>query len=248
MKNVLALLLIAVLAFLTMTYVMDNNIIPDYGETRLDQTVSGAYVTQSVTEKNNDVSFGRSDNLELGSANAVTNIVLGYRAFDTLGEVTVLFIAALGVSLLLGSSENFAKRSKSGFILKVGSKIILPIVIIVGVYIITHGHLSPGGGFQGGAMIAAALLLMAISDPQFIPSIKQFKLLEGLSGTIFIILGLVGISVSGYFLSNYMDTGMIGTLASAGIIPILYMFIGLKVGSELISIITDFLREEAECD
>ena len=248
MKKVLALLLIAVLAFLTMTYVMDNNIIPDYGETRLDQTVSGAYVTQSVTEKNNDVSFGRSDNLELGSANAVTNIVLGYRAFDTLGEVTVLFIAALGVSLLLGSSENFAKRSKSGFILKVGSKIILPIVIIVGVYIITHGHLSPGGGFQGGAMIAAALLLMAISDPQFIPSIKQFKLLEGLSGTIFIILGLVGISVSGYFLSNYMDTGMIGTLASAGIIPILYMFIGLKVGSELISIITDFLREEAECD
>lgn len=248
MKNVLALLLIAVLAFLTMTYVMDNNIIPDYGETRLDQTVSGAYVTQSVTEKNNDVSFGRSDNLETGSANAVTSIVLEYRAFDTLGEVTVLFIAALGVSLLLSGSEHFAKRSKSGFILKVGSKIILPIVIIVGVYIITHGHLSPGGGFQGGAMIAAALLLMAISDPQFIPSIKQFKLLEGLSGTIFIILGLVGISVSGYFLSNYMDTGMIGTLASAGIIPILYMFIGLKVGSELISIITDFLREEAECD
>jgi len=248
MKNVLALLLIAVLAFLTMTYVIDNNLIPEYGEARLDQTVSGAYVTQSVTEKNDNVSFGRSDNLELGSANAVTNIVLGYRAFDTLGEVTVLFVAALGVSLLLSSSEGFAKRSKSGFILKVGSKIILPIVIIVGVYIITHGHLSPGGGFQGGAMIAAALLLMAISDPQFIPSIKQFKLLEGLSGTIFIILGLVGISVSGYFLSNYMDTGIIGTLTSAGIIPVLYMFIGLKVGSELISIITDFLREEAECD
>ena len=76
----------------------------------------------------------------------------------------------------------------------------------------------------------------------------NFKILEGLSGTAFIIIGLIGIQATGYFLSNYMSTGMIGDLVSAGTLPILYVFIGLKVGSELTNIIADFVGKEAKLD
>lgn len=235
MKKVLALLLIAITIFFLVTIVIENDLLTPYGEAE-QTTVSERYVSQ---DKN--ASFG-DKNLESGSANAVTGVVVFYRSFDTLGEVTVLFIASLGVSLIIGSSS-FFKRSKSGFILKTGSQYILPIILIVGFYIITHGHLSPGGGFQGGAMIASGILLMALSDPNFIPEIKSFKFIEGFSGSMYITIGLIGFVSTGYFLSNFIDTGQVGQLFSAGIIPIIYVFIGLKVGTELTSIISDFFKE-----
>lgn len=246
MKKVLALTLIALLAFLLITVVVENDLVQPYGDAKMSE-VSDKYINQSVTE-NASVKFDESKDLETGSANAVTSIVVEYRSFDTLGEVTVLFISALGVSLIIGSSGTFFKRSKSGFILKTGSRVILPLLIIVGFYVITHGHLSPGGGFQGSAMIASSILLMSLSDPDFFPEIKAFKLLEGFSGTMYIIIGLLGLVFSNYFLENFMNTGTVGELFSAGIIPIIYVFIGLKVGAELTSIITDFLKKEAQYD
>lgn len=245
MKKVLALLLLATLAFMTITLVVDNNLLPDFGETKVENSVSDAYIKQNTMGENQAVEYGKSLNLEIGSANAVTGIVTGYRSFDTLGEVTVLFISALGVSLMIGTNDPWMKRSQSGFILRVGSKAILPILMIVGVYIITHGHLSPGGGFQGGAMIASAMLLVSLSDHDFMPKIKAFKILEGLSGTIYIVIGLVGMILMGHFLQNIDQTGTIGELFSAGLIPVVYLFIGLKVGSELTGIISDFMKKEA---
>lgn len=244
MKKILALLLLAALAFTVITFVVENDLLMDYGHSSLEGRVSEKYVSQG----SKDIEFGQSENLLTGSANAVTSVVTGFRSFDTLGEVTVLFVSALGVSLLVGTSADFIKKEKSGFILRVGSKAILPIIIIVGFYVITHGHLSPGGGFQGGAMIASAMLLMALSDDNFMPNIKGFKLLEGLSGTAYITVGLLGMVFAGFFLENFMDTGVIGELFSAGVIPIVYLFIGLKVGAELTSIITDFFKKEAQYD
>jgi multicomponent Na+:H+ antiporter subunit B len=232
MKKVLSLLLLATLAFITIALVVEGNLLPNYGEASIEERVSKTYIT--------------SDNLETGSANAVTSIVTGFRSFDTLGEVTVLFVSALGVSLLVGTSAQFAQKEKSGFILRVGSKAIMPIIMVVAFYVITHGHLSPGGGFQGGAMIASAMLLMALSDEEFMPNVKGFKLLEGFAGTAYVVIGLLGIILSGYFLENFLGTGVVGQLFSAGVIPIVYLFIGLKVGAELTGIITDFFKKEAQ--
>lgn len=248
MKRFLALILLLLLTFFFYQYVNDHKIVKPYGQTTPNNSVSDVYVSQSVTKDQKIITYGKTSHLELGAANAVTNIVLGYRAFDTLGEVTVLFVSALGVSMIISSGGGFMTRSSSGFILRVGSKMILPLILIVGVYVITHGHLTPGGGFQGGAMIATAMLLMSLSDPKFFPSIRNFKILEGLSGTAFIVIGLIGISTRGYFLSNFMDTDTIGNLFSAGTLPILYIFIGLKVGSELTNIIADFVGKEAKLD
>jgi multicomponent Na+:H+ antiporter subunit B len=233
MKKVLAIVLLGLLIFLVMN--MELSLTP-YGEKELS-IVSDQYVSQG-----SDVELG-DKNAETGSANAVTSIVTDYRSFDTLGEVTVLFVSALGVSLITGVSSKFM-TSKSGYIQRVGSKVILPLLMIVGLYVITHGHLSPGGGFQGGAMIASAFLLAALSDETFIPEIKAVKLLEGVSGTIYVLIGLFGLLTTNYFLNNFLDTGVVGELFSAGIIPIIYLFIGLKVGSELTGILSDYMKEE----
>lgn len=245
MKKVLALLLLAALTFMIITIVVEENLLADYGMNQIEDRVSNTYIKQNTQGDNTEVNFGESKDLETGSANAVTGIVTDYRSFDTLGEVTVLFVSALGISLLIGTSSSWINRSESGFILKAGSKVILPLLLIVGVYVITHGHLSPGGGFQGGAMIASAMLLMAISDHEFMPKIKVFKLLEGMAGTAYIVTGLVGMAVLGHFLQNIDQTGLVGELFSAGLIPLVYLFIGLKVGSELTGIITDFMKKEA---
>ena len=82
----------------------------EYGEVDLDQRVSGSFIDKNVTGENDEVVFGESRDLEDGSANYVTSVVVNYRSFDTLGEVTVLFIAAFGVGLLLSG-----KRKKQAF-------------------------------------------------------------------------------------------------------------------------------------
>ncbi len=253
MKKILALLLVCTFSYLAFNMVSQNNLIADYGNANTHTSVSSNYIDKSVQDASNKSPqssteakiFGSTSNAETGSANMVTSIVVNYRSFDTLGEVTVLFISALGVSLLVGSTGQYIERSESGFILKTATRLLAPLLLIVGIYVITHGHLTPGGGFQGGSMIASAVLLLFMSDHTFVPNMRKFKLLEGLSGSIYIVLGLSGMVLTGFFLKNFIATGTIGNLMSGGLVPIIYLFIGLKVGSELTSILSDFLKEEA---
>lgn len=133
--------------------------------------------------------FGRDDNpnnnevvekynaeglKDTGAINNVAGMILDYRAFDTLGESHVLFIAACCVMILLRTDsksekgrENRAKSEendrlyepKNDKILQVSARILVPVIILFGIYVILNGHLSPGGGFSGGAIIGAGLIL-----------------------------------------------------------------------------------------
>lgn len=190
------------------------------------------------------VVYGETKNAETGSANMVTSVVVNYRSFDTLGEVTVLFIAAFGVGLLLSGKRRQQAAYEPNFILKHGARIVFGIMTIFGVYVFTHGHLTPGGGFPGGSIIAAAILLLYVSDNEFQAKIRAFKVLEGAAGSLYVIAGLLGLVIGGYFLQNFLPTGVVGDLLSAGVIPIVYILIGLKVGSELSGVIAGFATEE----
>jgi len=241
MKKVLALVLLSLVAFLLIRWVQEAKVMVPYGEANYQDRVSKSYSQSDGKDLDWD-----QKHTETGSANVVTGIVTGFRSFDTLGEVTVLFVSALGISLVVGTSKHVFPSQTSGFILKQGAKLVFPIILVVGFYVITHGHLSPGGGFQGGAMIGSSMLLMALSDDHFMPSIKGFKVLEGLAGTLYVVLGLMGMILGSYFLENFLDTGRLGQVMSGGLIPIVYLFIGLKVGSELTNIIIDYFKEEAQ--
>ncbi|HSG27476.1 MAG TPA: Na(+)/H(+) antiporter subunit B [Candidatus Krumholzibacterium sp.] len=192
---------------------------------------------------------------ELGAANLVTAVVVTYRGLDTLGEVSVLFLAAAGVGLLLGgvkrrgedddTAGGDGKRRKSSEILTLGTDVLVPAIIIFGVYIFLGGHLSPGGGFQGGAVIASAFLLIFLTYPSYRLDHMLLKVTESFSGTGYVVMGLLGLLLAGGFLdSRLLPLGGFGRIISAGTIPVVYSLIGLKVGAELSGIL-DQMRGKA---
>lgn len=184
---------------------------------------------------------------ETGAANIVTSVVVNYRSLDTLGEVTILFLAAIGLGAVLATTIRKEDRDteKASLILSTGCKFLFPFILLFGAYIFIHGHLTPGGGFQGGAIIASAFLLMYLGCHNE-KRINETGIIisESLGGLVFVIIGLIGLAVgTHHFLNNFMPKGEFNTLLSAGIIPIIYIAIGFKVGSELSRIIDQLMEE-----
>jgi len=243
MKKLAAFIFVMVLGLALITYIDGN--VTKFAQGELGE-VSEKYIDKNVNGDNQEIIYGETKNAETGSANIVTSIIANYRSFDTLGEVTVLFISALGIALVLGNSDKkrMSLDFKPNFMLRVGSKSLFAIIILVGISMAIHGHLTPGGGFPGGAMISAGVLLLYLADDNFRANIKSFKLLEGVMGSLYVVIGLVGLYTANYFLINFMNTGVVGELFSAGIVPVIYVIIGLKVGAELTSIIDDFMTGE----
>ncbi len=182
---------------------------------------------------------------ELGAANLVTSVIVTYRGLDTLGEVTVLFISAAGVGLLLGRREGDAAaaqpRKPASEIVQSAAQLLMPMVFLFGVYVFVNGHLTPGGGFQGGAIIASGILLLLLAQPYAPVSRRLIGITESLSGFSYVVIGVLGVILAGGFLDNrIMALGQFGSLFSAGAIPIIYILIGLKVGAELGSVLDRF--------
>jgi multicomponent Na+:H+ antiporter subunit B len=183
---------------------------------------------------------------ETGATNIVTSVVVSYRGLDTLGEVTVLFIAALGLGLVLFSVKKAPVKEKesSSMIVQTGTRILFPFIMLFGIYVFVHGHLTPGGGFQGGAVIASGFLLAYLAWPARETRRERFGAVESLGGLAFVTVGVLGLVYAGYFLGNFLPTGVQNHLFSAGIIPVIYVAIGIKVGSELAGIVADMIQKE----
>ncbi len=212
------LYLIVVLTFGFFFYSVISSYIP-FGESELPK-VSKYYVDNGVKD--------------LGGINIVTSIVTVYRGFDTLGEVTVLFLAVTGLSfLLLGLMAKGKKKPNPTLIMEAGGRYLAPLIMLLGAYIFLHGHLTPGGGFPGGVVIATAFLLLLVTQREYRIKKLHLTLIESLAGIGYVIIGLVGLYYVKSFLGNFMRTGKPGYLLSAGIIPLIYIVIGFKVGSEM---------------
>lgn len=192
---------------------------------------------------------------DIGAANIVTAIVVTYRGLDTLGEVTVLFLAASIVGLVLArnmSSPNSPGTPKApplrapvGELLTTGTRYLVPMILLLGVYVFVNGHLTPGGGFQGGAIVASGVLMLLLADPLKKFSHGLISAIESLAGIFYVVIGLLGLLLAGGFLDNrFLPLGALGDLFSAGAIPLIYSLIGLKVGAEFSSMLADFSEME----
>lgn len=190
--------------------------------------------------------YMRNGAKETGAANIVTSVVVAYRGFDTLGEVTVLFIAAVAVGVVLfpGSKAAGEEKEEASLIVRTGSNVLFPFIVLLGVYIFVHGHLTPGGGFQGGAVIASGFLLMYLAWPSRRSGRKALSAVESLSGLAFLAVGVLGIAYGVGFLGNFLPLGARNALLSAGVIPIIYVAIGLKVGAELAGVVGHLMERE----
>jgi len=195
--------------------------------------------------------YAQNGATDVGAANLVTAVVVTYRGLDTLGEVSILFLTAaiLSFGLSFRKEEEIEERElrQTSEILSTAAQVLTPIIMLVGIYIFMNGHLTPGGGFQGGAVMASAVLLMLMANPKLHISHKVISFVESVSGVSFILIGILGIVLAGGFLDNrIMSLGTFGTLLSAGVIPIIYIFIGLKVGAELSNIVGSMSHNQNE--
>jgi len=188
---------------------------------------------------------------ELGAPNIITGILLTYRGFDTLGEVAVLFMVAAGVGLVLGE-RSLPRRDDvpaepeeiipSTELVQNGAAVLFPLISIFAAYIIMNGHLSAGGGFQGGAIIASGVMLLLLARPEYRIDHGFLGTTESLAGVLFVLAGIAGLIFAGGFLdSRMLPLGQFGAFFSAGAIPIISVLLGVKVGCEL-SVIIDRFR------
>ena len=139
-------------------------------------------------------------------------------------------------------------------IVKKTTQLIAGMIFMYGIYIITHGHLTPGGGFAGGVIIAGALILITLAyGSEFLKLVKKESgstIIESLA-TIMVIL----IAVSGFifgtkiFFNNFLPKGIVGHLISAGVLPLYNIFVGIEVAASIFIIFLSliiFKEESAE--
>jgi len=130
-----------------------------------------------------------------------------------------------------------------GLIVRTSGRVIIPLIGIFGTYIVAHGHLTPGGGFQGGATIAGAgvlfLVAFGLNEMRKHYNKHLYSALEGLGGLAFLGAAMLGIGTA-FFYNTLWHNGPIlngkpGTLLSAGFLPIMNLAVGLKVFTGLVS-------------
>lgn len=206
------------------------------------QLIPGTETLKSVSA----LHFLSNNAADYNIPNVVTSIVTQYRGYDTLGEITVLFLAIAGVYMLISISGLKAIDSileEPGTIVRTAAGILFPLIMMFGAYIIINGHLSPGGGFQGGAVIGSGMLLMLLSGNKNEIAGTTTHITESFAVLIILIIGLIGIYMFNAFLSNIIDNlGIFGTVISGGIVPVIYALIGIKVTVEFFHLSEYLLR------
>ena len=198
--------------------------------------------------------YGRIINSVAGTERHVTNVVssvvFDYRGFDTLGEEFILFAAVMGVALLLREARDNRERPpdevRSDAVRAVGLALIGP-TIVLGLYLVAHGYLTPGGGFQGGVAVAGGLVLLYAagryrSYREASPT-GMVDFAEGTAAGAYAAVGIAALIAGAAYLENVVELGTKGTLAAAGTIPILNAAAGLEVAAALVLLFHEFLEE-----
>ena len=178
---------------------------------------------------------------ETGAVNIVAGMILDYRAFDTLGESCVLFTAACAVLILLRRDKDSQHEESDDAvfdllqdnILKNAARVVVPAVFLFGLYIMLNGHLSPGGGFSGGAVMGAGLILYSIAYGFE----RSSKLLNAKTYSIIVVSALCFYAVlKGYSffmgangMENGIPLGIPGNILSSGLILPLNIAVGFIV-------------------
>ncbi len=192
---------------------------------------------------------------------AVTAVNFDIRGFDTLGEEFILFTSVLGVILLMrrtkdepaGDHEDKAPGRKVPPVsdaVRVIALLLLAPTIVFGWYIVVHGQVTPGGGFQGGVILSSAPLLLYLcgSYPKFrgAAAPRLIEIAEALGAAGYIVIGGACVALGGMFLENLLPLGKAGTLTSGGMVPFINLGVGLEVSGGFTLILLVYLEELME--
>jgi multicomponent Na+:H+ antiporter subunit B len=195
-------------------------------------------------------------------ARHVTSVVAGItfdiRGIDTLGEELILFSAAAGATVLLRSQRaeqdardaierhrELAERTPAP-VRGLGAALAGP-VLVLGVYIVAHGHLTPGGGFQGGVVLASAFLLVyAAGHVIRARGVKPVSLVEAgeaAGAGAYVLIAIGGLVFAAAAMENFLPYGTSGELLSGGTIPVLNVAVGVEVCGAIALILSELLDQ-----
>ena len=212
---------------------------------------------------NNEVSRRYIENgmEETGAVNIVAGMILDYRAFDTLGESNVLFTAVCAVMLLLRVTADKRRSAayqlvletddrmyepKNDLILQKVARLLIPCILLLGMYIILNGHLSPGGGFSGGAVMGAGLILMlnayGFRRMERFFTIRLFRAVTVCALSFYALSKAYSFFTGANHLPSIITPGTPGMIFSAGLIPYLNIAVGLVVCCTIYSLYTLFRK------
>lgn len=185
--------------------------------------------------------------------NAVTSINFDQRGLDTFGEEAILLASVIGAVTLLRPSEDERERTppSAGHMLhatRLAGYVLLPVSLILGADVIVHGHLTPGGGFQGGVVLATGLHLAYVAGSY--PVLRRLRPLhwyeygEAIGMAAVVALGVAGLVTGTGFLANVLPAGTFGQLLSAGTVPLFSIAIGIEVASGVVVLLAGFLEQD----
>ena len=190
--------------------------------------------------------------------NTVAGVTFDVRGIDTLGEELILFSAAIGATLLLraqraerrereaAEEREETRRLISSSLRALGAVLVGP-TLVLGVYVVAHGQLTPGGGFQGGVILAAALLLVYAAGQllalERVRPIDLVEVAESVGAAAFVLVAIGGLVFGAAVMENFLPLGTQGSLLSGGTIPVLNVAVGLEVAGAVTLILTEFLDQ-----
>lgn len=195
---------------------------------------------------------------ERNITDAVTAVNFDYRGFDTVGEEFILFVSVLGSLVLLRMSEERkekilmdAAESRRDVGPSDATRLwILSMIapkVVFGIYIITHGQLSPGGGFQGGVVVASAALILYLGENfeifRNVISHTLIEILEAAGAGGFLLIGMLSWFWGRPFLTDILPLGEAHELTSGGTIALISIATGIEVAGGFILLLYAFLQE-----
>jgi multicomponent Na+:H+ antiporter subunit B len=190
--------------------------------------------------------------------NAVTGVTFDLRGFDTLGEELILFVAARGATVLLRAqrskesaeraAENEERRGPetSAALRALGAVLVGP-VLLLGIYIVVHGALTPGGGFQGGVILAGGLLLVyaagQVAAVQRVRPVSLVEVADAVGAASYTLVAVAGLVFGVAAMDNVLPFGTAGSLLSGGIVPVLSVAVGVEVTAAVTLILSELVDQ-----
>jgi multicomponent Na+:H+ antiporter subunit B len=189
------------------------------------------------------------------TANVISSVNFDQRALDTMGEEFIFFGSVIGALVLLRPAREERERESEGAAgltvldaTRLLAVLLLPLTVLIGAYIVAHGHLSPGGGFQGGVILATGFHFAYLGGSY--PAVRRLvptdvvDALEALSAAAFVAVGVAGAIVVGSFLANLWPHGQFRGLSSGGTVALLNVVVGFEVASGVILLLALFFHQD----
>jgi multicomponent Na+:H+ antiporter subunit B len=217
--------------------------------------------------------YGQAVNAIAPGARHVTNMVsavnFDIRGMDTLGEEFMLLCAVTGAVLLLRGSRGEATSAKAGRIpgralqppsdaVRLVCRLFAPLILLFGLYVVLHATVTPGGGFQGGVIVASSLLLLYLGEGygpwRRLVHTKALDALEGGGAALFALAGLGSMAAGGAYLQNTLPYGRLKDMLSGGLMVVENLGVACAVAGGFALLFLEFMEEtralqsEAEAD